>query len=122
MTKKNRDIENIKDSKKHVMDSILFFPRSKTRTQSWIKFIALFPFLSLLLYSCSNTKFLADDEKLYTYTWFSEKGIGKIKNKPLKAYELYLVGVVKTNRPLISEMNHHLIVRANILNCNVLSA
>lgn len=53
----------------------------------------------MLISSCSNTKFLAEDEKLYTYTWFSEKGFGKIKNKPLKAYELYTVGSAKTNRP-----------------------
>ena len=54
-----------------------------------------------LLQSCSNTKFLADDEKLYTYSWFNEKGFGKIKNKPLKAYELYSIGKVKTNRAFI---------------------
>ncbi len=59
--------------------------------------IALFISLS----SCSNTKFLTEDEKLYTYTWFSEKGFNKINNKPLKVYELYLVGKVKTNRPLV---------------------
>ncbi|MCB2218767.1 MAG: BamA/TamA family outer membrane protein [Bacteroidetes bacterium] len=53
------------------------------------------------LQSCSNIKFLAEDEKLYTYTWFSEQGFEKIKNKPLKAYELYLVGKVKTNRPIV---------------------
>jgi outer membrane protein assembly factor BamA len=54
----------------------------------------------LFFSSCSNTKYLAEDEKLYTYTWFSERGFGKINNKPLKAYELYLVGKVKTNRPI----------------------
>ncbi|MEZ5146974.1 MAG: hypothetical protein R2759_07810 [Bacteroidales bacterium] len=58
-------------------------------------------FLTFILSSCSNTKFLEEDEKLYTYTWFSEKGFGKISNKPLKAYELYLVGNVKTNRPMV---------------------
>lgn len=56
---------------------------------------------ALFASSCSNTKFLGEDEKLYTYTWFSEKGIGKINNMPLKAYELYLVGNVKTNRPFM---------------------
>jgi outer membrane protein assembly factor BamA len=55
----------------------------------------------ILLYSCSNTRFLAEDEKLYTYTWFSEKGFGKVKLKSLKAYELYSVGSVKTNRPFM---------------------
>jgi len=57
--------------------------------------------LGLIIQSCSNTKFLAEDEHLYTYTWFSEKGIGKVKNLPLKAYELYTVGIVKTNRPIV---------------------
>jgi outer membrane protein assembly factor BamA len=54
-----------------------------------------------IILSCSNTKFLAEDEKLYTYTWFSEEGLEKVKLMPLKAYELYSVGVVKTNRPVI---------------------
>ncbi len=63
--------------------------------------VAVLIIMSLLLNSCSNTKFLKDDEKLYTYTWFSEKGLGKINNKPLKLYELYMVGAAKTNRPFI---------------------
>ncbi len=67
----------------------------------WVWMLVISGFVLLTVSSCSNTKFLAEDEKLYTYTWFSEKGIGKIKNKPLKAYELYLVGNVKTNRPII---------------------
>jgi hypothetical protein len=64
----------------------------------FIVFITLLFSGSILLNSCSNTKFLDDDQKLYTYTWYSEKGLGKIKNKPLKLYELYLVGTAKTNR------------------------
>ena len=63
--------------------------------------IIWFVIVFFMVSSCSNTKFLADDEKLYTYTVFSEKGIGKINNKPLKAYELYKVGIVKTNRPIV---------------------
>jgi outer membrane protein insertion porin family len=55
----------------------------------------------LILTSCSNTKFLGKDEKLYTYSWFSQKGFGKIKDKPLKAYEVYSIGKVKTNRPFM---------------------
>lgn len=61
----------------------------------------IFIFFSHLFYSCSNTKFLAEDEKLYTYTSFSQRGIGKIKDKPLKAYRLFSTGIVKTNRPFI---------------------
>ena len=57
-------------------------------------------FAVIFLSSCSNTKYLEKDETLYTRTWFNVKGIEKIKNKPLKAYELYLVGDVKTNRPI----------------------
>ena len=58
----------------------------------------LLPLVMFFVSSCSNTKFLAEKEHLYTYTWFSEKGLGKIKNKPLKAYELYTIASVKTNR------------------------
>ncbi len=57
--------------------------------------------LIIVLNSCSNTKYLKDNEHLYTYTWFSEKGIGKTRNKPLKLYELYMIGHAKTNRPFI---------------------
>jgi len=66
--------------------------------------ILLFAVLEMVLMfvsSCSNTKFLTEKEHLYTYTWLGEKGIGKVKNKPLKAYELYSTARVKTNRPLI---------------------
>ena len=69
----------------------------KSKISQWVILLSVLYFIT----SCSNTKFLADDEKLYTYTWFSEKGMGKIKNKPLKAYELYSVGAVKTNRPVV---------------------
>ena len=72
--------------------------QSKNSNFSMIAIIALF---AILLSSCSNTKFLSKDETLYTYTWFGEKGITKIKNKPLKAYEVFLIGQVKTNRPFI---------------------
>lgn len=64
-------------------------------------YISQFIIVLFVFTSCSNTKFLADDEKLYTYTVFSEKGLGKINNKPIKAYELYKVGIVKTNRPIV---------------------
>ena len=65
------------------------------------KFIFFIAVSGLILQSCSNTKFLAEDEKLYTYTWFNEKGLVKIKNKPLKIYDLYSVGIMKTNRPMV---------------------
>jgi len=67
-------------------------------SNKFVLFITLLFLGSILLNSCSNTKFLDDDQKLYTYTWYSEKGLGKIRNKPLKLYELYLVGTAKTNR------------------------
>ena len=67
-------------------------------------------FAILILSSCSNTKFLAEDEKLYTYTWFSEKGFGKIEDKPLKALELYNVGKVKTNRPFMGMPRLNLLI------------
>jgi len=62
--------------------------------------VVAFAITLLFLSSCSNTKYLEKDETLYTRTWFNVKGFEKIKNKPLKAYELYLVGDVKTNRPI----------------------
>ena len=109
MVKKNWIIENItglilsitlnidmKGRETHIGTHFLSVVRFHS-LQAVIKAMVIF----LLLPSCSNTKFLADDEKLYTYTWYSEKGIGKIKNKPLKAYELYLVGAAKTNRPFM---------------------
>lgn len=66
--------------------------------------------ISLIFTSCSNLKFLGKDEKLHTYTWFSQKGFGKIKDKPLKAYELYSVGKVKTNRPVIGFPRTNLLI------------
>lgn len=55
----------------------------------------------LVSYSCSNTKFLAEDETLYTYTWYAATGIDKVNLKPLKMYEMYSAGNVKTNSPSI---------------------
>lgn len=75
-----------------------FFRPVQTNSLLYLFLLAIAGFL---LQACSNTKFLAEDEKLYTRTWFSETGFGKINNKPLKAYELYLVGDVKTNRPFM---------------------
>jgi outer membrane protein assembly factor BamA len=60
-----------------------------------------FVFLSSFFISCSNTKFLAEDEKLYTRTSFSQQGIGKINDKALKAFNLYSIGNVKTISPFI---------------------
>ncbi len=79
----------------------LFSVRNSFGKNNWLTLFSVL-FVIVLLQSCSNTKFLADDEKLYTYTWFNEKGFGKIKNKPLKAYELYSIGKVKTNRAFIA--------------------
>ncbi|RLC24362.1 MAG: hypothetical protein DRH21_05575, partial [Deltaproteobacteria bacterium] len=74
---------------------------SRSGLQARVGLVVAFAITLLFLSSCSNTKYLKKDETLYTRTWFNEKGIEKIKNKPLKAYELYLVGVVKTNRPIL---------------------
>jgi len=51
----------------------------------------------LLSTSCSNTKFLKDDEKLYTRTWFKWKGKKKIERMPYKAYDVVYTGYVRTN-------------------------
>ncbi len=56
------------------------------------------PVLLLLVFAeCSNTRFLAEDETLYTYTWYRAKGLDKVRLKPLKMYEMYSAGNVKTN-------------------------
>jgi hypothetical protein len=71
----------------------------------------IFILFTLLFYSCSNTKFLAEDEKLYTYTSFSQQGIGKIKDKPYKAYELYSTGIVKNQQavsPITQNQPNHI--------------
>ena len=91
-------MNNIQNTEYKYQICLLYASRFKRKYSAVLIFVIL---LSVFFQSCSNTKFLAEDEKLFTYTWFSEKGLGKIKNKPLKVYELYLVGVVKTNRPLI---------------------
>jgi len=71
------------------------------RKYSLVSLFSFLLFFSILFSSCSNTKFLSENETLYTYSWFAEKGIMKVKNKPLKAYEVFLIGQAKTNRPFI---------------------
>ena len=51
----------------------------------------------ILSTSCSNTKFLKDDEKLYTRTWFKWKGKKKVERMPYKAYDVIYTGYVRTN-------------------------
>ena len=51
----------------------------------------------LLSTSCSNTKFLKGDEKLYTRTWFKWKGKKKVERMPYKAYDVVYTGYVRTN-------------------------
>ena len=47
--------------------------------------------------SCSNTKFLKGDEKLYTRTWFKWKGKKNVERMPYKAYDVVSTGYVRTN-------------------------
>lgn len=53
--------------------------------------------LFLLSTSCSNTKFLKEDEKLYTRTWFKWHGKKKVERMPYKAYDVIYTGYVRTN-------------------------
>jgi outer membrane protein assembly factor BamA len=98
---KHQNIENLSNIFSGIKIRINSLLRSLSFEISQIKTHFFGLFLLVIIYSCSNTKFLADDEKLYTYTWFKVKGFGRIKDKPLKAYELYKIGAVKTNRAMI---------------------
>ena len=62
-----------------------------------ILWVSVLLFASLFLSSCSNTKFLKDDETLYTWTWFKWKGKKNVENLPYKAYDVFTTGYVKTN-------------------------
>ena len=76
-------------------------PRYKTKlsllkrlTPLRIMMVLLF---AVLISSCSNTKFLKDDEKLYTRTWFKWKGKKNVERMPYKAYDVVSTGYVRTN-------------------------
>ncbi len=68
--------------------------RSKGR---FLWFAAMSLLFVLVLSSCSNTKFLKDDEKLYTRTWFKWKGKKNVERLPYKAYDVVYTGYVRTN-------------------------
>jgi outer membrane protein assembly factor BamA len=53
--------------------------------------------LVFLFASCSNTKYLKDDETLYTWTWFKWKGKKNVERLPYKAYNVVSAGYVRTN-------------------------
>lgn len=53
--------------------------------------------LLLLISSCSNTKFIADNDKLYTYTWYNWKGKKNVERLPFKVYDIVSTGTVRTN-------------------------
>jgi outer membrane protein assembly factor BamA len=59
--------------------------------------ISVLTLFLLLSTSCSNTKFLKGDEKLYTRTWFKWKGKKKVERMPYKAYDVVYTGYVRTN-------------------------
>ena len=65
--------------------------------------LSLFSLMLALLYtaftisSCSNTKFLKQDEKLYIRTWFKWKGEKKIERLPFKTYDVVYTGLVRSN-------------------------
>jgi len=59
--------------------------------------ISVLTLFLLLSTSCSNTKFLKGDEKLYTRTWFKWKGKKNVERMPYKAYDVVYTGYVRTN-------------------------
>ena len=53
--------------------------------------------LLFLFFSCSNTKYIADNDKLYTWTWYKWKGKKNIEHLPFKVYDVVSTGTVRTN-------------------------
>ncbi len=53
--------------------------------------------LLFLFFSCSNTKYLTDKDKLYTWTWYKWKGKKNIEHLPFKVYDVVSTGTVRTN-------------------------
>jgi len=74
------------------------FMRINKKTHSFYSTLAMFIILSSVLFSsCSNTKFLKDDETLYTRTWFKWHGKKNVKRMPYKAYDVVTTGYARTN-------------------------
>ena len=70
----------------------------KTSSRTLFKgIVMLFSVVLLILSSCSNTKFLKDDEKLYTRTWFKWHGKKNVERLPYKTYDVIMTGYVRTN-------------------------
>jgi hypothetical protein len=74
--------------------NILLF-NSKAYQKTLLNFLIII--LLIGVSSCSNTKFLTKDQKLYTRTWFKWTGEKKIEKLPFKAYDLINTGYVRTN-------------------------
>ncbi|MCK5857630.1 MAG: BamA/TamA family outer membrane protein [Bacteroidales bacterium] len=82
---------------KHILSNALLWSTKNTASFiAWRYTLALI-FVMMLYSSCSNTKFLKDDEKLYTRTWFEWKGKKKVERLPFKAYDVVMTGYVRTN-------------------------
>jgi len=72
--------------------------RKGKKQQVFFKAITMLVILgSFFFTSCSNTKFLKDDEVLYTRTWFKWHGKKKVERLPYKAYDVVMTGYVRTN-------------------------
>ena len=69
------------------------FKHISNNTYKYISVIILVLFIS----SCSNTKFIADNDKLYTYTWYNWKGKKNVERLPFKVYDIVSTGTVRTN-------------------------
>ena len=66
--------------------------------------VKLFVIITILglVSSCSNTKFLPKNDKLYTSTWYKWKGKKNIEQLPFKVYDIVSTGTVRTNRNFIT--------------------
>ncbi len=73
----------------------LYICSSKMLHTAFIVLISLYLILNLT--SCSNTKFLKQDDKLYIRTWFKWKGKKNVERLPYKAYDVVSTGFVRSN-------------------------
>ena len=71
--------------------------RNRNKKQSCLVRLFLSTAFLFLILSCSNTKFIADNDKLYTWTWYKWKGKKNIEHLPFKVYDVVSTGSVRTN-------------------------
>jgi len=70
--------------------------RYRRKSMSVNKILILLTLISLTI-SCSNTKFLAENQKLYTRTGFKWKGKKNVEKLPFKIYDISYTAYARTN-------------------------